>query len=373
MNFVVSSSALLKHLKSIGGVLSTNNTVPILDCFLFEIDKGQLTISASDMETAITTTLNVESNTSGLIAIPAKTLIETLSNLPEQPVSFIIDKNKFTTKIKTVNGDYSISSHNGDDFPKMNKVETETSIIIKSDVLASAINKTIFATGNDDLRPVMNGVFCQFTETNSIFVATDAHKLVRYTRNDAKAGANASFIMPKKPLNVLKTLLTGIDDAVKIEFNKTNALFSFGNVNMICRLVDGKYPNYEAVIPKQNPNKLTVDRSAFLGALKRVSVFSNKATHQIRVKIAGSQLTINAEDLDFANEGHETLTCTYVGEDMEIGFNSRFLIEMVSNMESDEIVLEMSAPNRAGIILPHNKSNPSEDLLMLVMPVMLNN
>src|ERR1041385_7360675 len=240
------------------------------------------------METAITSSVKVESSQGGSIAIPAKTLMETLSNLPEQPISFIIDKTKFSTKIKTENGDYSISGHNGNDYPKMAKIESQSSIVIKSDVLASAINKTIFATGNDDLRPVMNGVYCQFTESNSIFVATDAHKLVRYIRNDAKAGAAASFIMPKKPLNVLRNLLTGIDDAVKVEFNKTNALFSFGNVNLVCRLIDGKYPNYEAVIPKQNPNKLTLDRSAFLGALKRVSVFANKATHQIRLKMAGS-------------------------------------------------------------------------------------
>ncbi|MCE3226699.1 MAG: polymerase beta subunit [Bacteroidetes bacterium] len=373
MNFVVSASSLLKHLKSIGGVLNTNNTIPILDCFLFELRKGELTLSASDMETTITTSLKVDSNDSGSIAIPAKTLQEALANLPEQPISFIVDKTKHSVKLKTETGDYNISGQNGEEYPKLAKLESQTSIIIKSDVLANAINKTIFATGNDDLRPVMSGVFCQFNETNSIFVATDAHKLVRYTRSDAKAGSAASFIMPKKPLNVLKSLLAGIDDAVKIEFNKTNALFSFGNINLVCRLIDGKYPNYEAVIPKQNPNKLTIDRSAFLGALKRVSVFSNKATHQIRVKVTGSQLRVSAEDLDFANEGHELLTCTYVGEDMEIGFNSRFLVEMVSNLECDEIVLEMSAPNRAGIILPNNKANPSEDVLMLVMPVMLNN
>lgn len=373
MNFVVSASSLLKHLKSIGGVLNTNNTIPILDCFLFELGKGELTLSASDMETTITTSLKVESSENGSIAIPAKTLLEALSNLPEQPVSFIIDKTKHSIKLKTETGDYNISGQNGEEYPKLAKLDSQSSIIIKSDVLGNAINKTIFATGNDDLRPVMSGVFCQFNETNSIFVATDAHKLVRYTRNDAKAGTAASFIMPKKPLNVLKGLLSGVDDAVKVEFNKTNALFSFGNINLVCRLIDGKYPNYEAVIPKQNPNKLTIDRSAFLGALKRVSVFSNKATHQIRIKVTGSQLRVSAEDLDFANEGHETLTCTYVGEDMEIGFNSRFLVEMVSNLESDEIILEMSAPNRAGIILPNNKSNPSEDVLMLVMPVMLNN
>lgn len=373
MNFVVSASVLLKHLKSIGGVLNTNNTIPILDCFLLELSKGELTLSASDMETTITTSLKVESNDSGNLAIPAKTLLEALANLPEQPISFIIDKAKHSVKLKTETGDYNISGQNGDEYPKLAKLESQSSIVIKSDVLANAINKTIFATGNDDLRPVMSGVFCQFNENNSIFVATDAHKLVRYTRTDAKAGTAASFIMPKKPLNVLKSLLAGIDDAVKIEFNKTNALFSFGNINLVCRLIDGKYPNYEAVIPKQNPNKLTIDRSSFLGALKRVSVFANKATHQIRVKVTGSQLRVSAEDLDFANEGHELLTCTYVGEDMEIGFNSRFLVEMVSNLECDEIVLEMSAPNRAGIILPSNSSNPSEDVLMLVMPVMLNN
>lgn len=373
MNFVISASTLLKHLKSIGGVLNSSNTIPILDCFLFEINKSELTLSASDMETTITTTVKVESNDSGSLAIPAKTLLDSLANLPEQPISFIIDKTKHSVKLKTETGDYNISGQNGDEYPKMPKLESQSSIVIKSDVLANAINKTIFATGNDDLRPVMSGVFCQFGEESSIFVATDAHKLVRYTRTDAKAGSAASFIMPKKPLNVLKSLLLGIDDAVKVEFNKTNALFSFGNVNLICRLIDGKYPNYEAVIPKQNPNKLTVDRSAFLGALKRVSVFSNKATHQIRVKVTGSQLRVSAEDLDFANEGTELLTCTYVGEDMEIGFNSRFLVEMVSNLDCDEIVLEMSAPNRAGIILPNNKSNPAEDILMLVMPVMLNN
>jgi DNA polymerase-3 subunit beta len=373
MNFVVSASTLLKQLKSISGVLNSSNTIPILDCFLFEISKGELMLSASDMETTITTSLKVDSNDSGSIAVPAKTLLDTLSNLPEQPISFIIDKAKHSIKLKTETGDYNISSQNGDEYPKMPKLDSQSSIVIKSDVLANAINKTIFATGNDDLRPVMSGVFCQFNETNSVFVATDAHKLVRYTRNDAKAGVSSSFIMPKKPLNVLKGLLAGIDDAVKIEFNKTNALFSFGNINLICRLIDGKYPNYEAVIPKQNPNKLTVDRAAFLGALKRVSVFSNKATHQVRLKVAGSQLRVSAEDLDFANEGHELLTCSYVGEDMEIGFNSRFLVEMVGNLDCDEIILEMSAPNRAGIILPNNKANQAEDILMLVMPVMLNN
>ncbi len=373
MNFVVSSGTLLKHLKSISGVLNTNNTIPILDCFLFELQQNELTVTASDMETSVRTSVHVESSSNGLLAIPAKTLLDTLSNLPEQPVTFKVEAGKFSVKLKTQNGDYQITGHNGEEYPRMPKVDGAQTLLIKSEVISGAISKTLFATGNDDLRPVMSGVFCQFSEANSIFVATDAHKLVRYTRNDARAGMSAAFIMPKKPLQLLKGLLTGIDDAVKIDFNKTNALFHFGMVTVVCRLIDGKYPNYEAVIPKQNPNKLTVDRSIFLGALKRVSIFSNKATHQVRVKIAGSQLTISAEDHDYANEAQEQLLCTYTGQDMEIGFNSRFLLEMLNNLESDEILLEMSAPNRAGIISPAAKANPSEDILMLVMPVMLNN
>jgi DNA polymerase-3 subunit beta len=373
MNFVVSATSLLRHLKSISGILNSNPATPILDCFLFEVKKGSLTVHASDAETAINTTLKVESNDSGNIAIPAKTLMESLANLPEQPVSFMVDKARNSIKIKTENGDYHMSGQNGDDFPRMQKIETGQNIVIKTDALAQAINKTMFAAGNDELRPVMSGIFCSFGDDASIFVATDAHKLVKYTRTDVKGGASVAFIMPKKPLGVLKNLLMDVDDAVKIEFNKSNAVFSFGQVNMVCRLVEGKYPNYEAVIPKNNPNKLTVDRSAFLSALKRVAVFANRATHQVRLKINGSELRISAEDLDFANEGHEVLTATYEGEDMEIGFNARFLIELVSSLESDDLILEMSTPNRAGIIVPKNKSNPAEDIMMLVMPVMLNN
>ena len=373
MNFVVSASTLLKHLKSIGGVLNSNNTIPILDCFLFEINKDELVLSASDMETTITTSLKVESSETGNIAIPAKTLLDALSNLPEQPISFILDKTKHSIKLKTETGDYNISGQNGDEYPKLPALESQSSIVIKSDVLANAINKTIFATGNDDLRPVMSGVFCQFTEVNSIFVATDAHKLVRYTRNDAKAGASASFIMPKKPLNVLKSLLAGVDDAVKIDFNKTNALFSFGNVNLVCRLIDGKYPNYEAVIPKENPNKLMINRVLLLNSVRRVAIFSNKTTHQIRLKIAGAELNISAEDIDYSNKAEERLTCDYQGDDMQIGFNSRFLSEMLTNLTSDEIMLEMSMPNRAGILTPIDGLDEGETVTMLVMPVMLNN
>lgn len=372
MNFVISTSALLKQLKAINGVLNSSNTLPILDNFLFEINQGELTIHASDMETTIITKMKVETNDSGSIAIPARPLIETLSNFPEQPVAFSIDTKRFGVKLSTDNGEFKLTGFSGEEFPRIPKIEGSTSMSIKTDVLANAITKTIFATGTDELRMAMCGVYCQFSEEESLFVATDAHKLVRYRRTDAKGESAATFILPKKPLGLIKNLLIGVDDVVKIEYNKTNASFNFLNNTIVCRLIEGKYPNYEAVIPKVNPNKLTVDRSSLLGSLKRVSIYSNRATHQVRFKIAGSALDIYAEDLDFSNEAHERLNCTYIGEDMEIGFNSRFMVEMLSNLECDEITIEMSTPNRAGIITPTNKSNPAEDILMLVMPVMLN-
>jgi DNA polymerase-3 subunit beta len=239
-------------------------------------------------------------------------------------------------------------------------------------MLAQAVNKTLFATGNDELRLVLSGVFCELSPDEITFVATDAHKLVRYRRSDAKSQDSANFILPKKPLNLLKNILSSQDVPVVIEYNKTNAFFSFNNIHLICRLIDGKYPNYEAVIPKENPNKLTIDRHALLTSIKRVSIFANQSTHQIRFKVSGKELVLSAEDIDFSNEAKERLTCSYEGDDLEIGFNSKFLLEMLSNIETDEVRLEMSAPNRAGILYPVNSENKAEDILMLVMPVMLN-
>jgi DNA polymerase III subunit beta len=375
MKFIVSSSSLLKQLQSISGVLNSSNTLPILDNFLFEIDKGQLTISASDLETTMTTVLAIESKDAGNIAIPAKLLLDTLKTFPEQPLTFSIDTKKYSVEISSDYGKYKLTGHNGDEFPRVPRMEAASSIDLPAEVLASAINKSIFATGNDELRPVMSGVFVQLASESITFVATDAHKLVRYRRTDVASPSAASFILPKKPLNLLKNLLSGAanDAVLKIEYNKTNAFFQFGNSSLICRLIDGKYPNYEAVIPKENPNKLIVDRLAILGSIKRVSIFSNKTTHQVRLRISGSELNISAEDLDFANEANERLTCQYTGEDMEIGFNSRFLMEMLNNLESEDIHLEMSAPNRAGLMFPGKNDNMGEDILMLVMPVMLNN
>ncbi|MCW5898002.1 MAG: DNA polymerase III subunit beta [Flavobacteriales bacterium] len=373
MKFIVSSTALLKQLQVLQGVLASSNTLPILDNFLFEIEGKQLTITASDLETTITATMPVEAKDKGSVAIPARLLLDTLKAFPEQPLTFNIDGKHHGVDISSDQGKYKMTGFSGAEFPKSPVLEDATKLSIPAGTLATAINKSIFATGNDDLRPVMSGIFFELTEEDVRFVATDAHKLVRYKRTDVQAPRSASFIVPKKPLNLLKNTLSGTNAEVILEFNDNNAAFRFDNTVLVCRLIDGKYPNYEAVIPKTNPNKLTIDRQAFLSSIRRVSIFANKTTHQVRLHINGSALTVSAEDLDFANEAKETLTCSYEGEEITIGFNSRFLLDMLNNLETEHVVLEMSAPNRAGILLPGEAGEVGEDVLMLVMPVMLNN
>ncbi len=372
MKFIVSSSYLLKQLQVLGGIINTNNTLPILDNFLFNLDGNSLTVSASDLETTISSKLDVESSAKGSVCIPARLLLDTLKTFPEQPLTFTIEENN-TVEISSNHGKYALAYANGEEFPTAVELKDPSETVLQGDVLATAISKTIFASGNDDLRPVMSGVFFQFSTEGLTFVATDAHKLVKYTRNDLKASQTAEFIMPKKPLNLLKGILAGSEDEVTIEYNESNAKFTFNGTEMICRLIDGKYPNYEAVIPKENPNRLSIDRNQFLNSVRRVSIFSNKTTHQIRLKIAGAELNISAEDIDYSNKAEERLTCDYQGDDMQIGFNSRFLTEMLNNLTSDEVSLEMSLPNRAGILTPIDGLDEGELVTMLVMPVMLNN
>lgn len=372
MKFIVSSSALSRQLSALSGVLSTNNALPILENFLFQINKGELKISASDLETTMTSTLAVESKDAGLIAVPARLLLDTLKTFPEQPLTFTVDKKKFTIEISSDYGKYKLTGHDGEDFPKLAEVESPSSFDMEAGMLGKAIAKTLFAVGNDDLRHVMCGVFVQLESSGITFVSTDAHKLVRYKRSDAKSKKASSYIIPKKPLTLLKNVLPA-EGKVKVEYNNTNVSFSFGNVHLVSRLIDGKYPNYDAVIPKENPNKLVVDREAFLNSIRRVSIFANKTTHQVRLRVKGSELNVSAEDLDFSNEATERLTCNYKGEDMEIGFNSKFLAEMLSNIDTEEVQFEMSTPNRAGVMKPAGSNGKEEDILMLVMPVMLNN
>lgn len=371
MKFIVNSAYLLKQLSNINGVITTNPVVPILENFLFELEKGGLTVTASDLQTSMITELQVESKEKGSIAVPARILLDTLKNLPEQPVTFSIDESTYSVEIISDNGRYKLSGENATDFPKVPSVSNDFTAEISTDVLARAVNNTIFATSNDELRPAMTGVYVNLGDKNTTFVATDGHRLVRYRRSDVKSENGNSIIIPRKALNLLKATLPSENTEVSLNFNMSNAYFKFGNIKMICRLIDERFPDYDNVIPTVNNIKMTIERSDLLGALKRISIYANKTTHQVRLKITGSELQISAEDLDFSNEANERLSCEHEGEDIEIGFNAKFLIEMLTNMDSDKIKLTMSAPNKAGVILPAEKDD-AEDILMLVMPVMLN-
>ncbi len=371
MKFIVNSSYLLKQLSNINGVITTNPVVPILENFLFEIDKTNLTVTASDLQTSMITEITVESKERGSIAVPARILLDTLKNLPDQPVTFSIDESSYSIEISSDNGRYKLSGENATDFPKVPSVSNDFSATLSSDVLARAVNNTIFATSNDELRPAMTGVYVNLGDKNTTFVATDGHRLVRYRRSDVKSDNGNAIIIPRKALNLLKATLPTENTDVSIDFNMSNAFFKFGNIRMICRLIDERYPDYENVIPSANTIKMTISRTDLLGSLKRISIYANKTTHQVRLKITGSELQVSAEDLDFSNEANERLSCEHEGEDIEIGFNARFLIEMLSNLDTDQIKLNMTAPNKAGVILPVEKDK-NEDILMLVMPVMLN-
>lgn len=374
MKFILSSLKLLKAIQALSGVINSSNTLPILDDFLFNINDDELKITASDLETTMTVSIKPDMvEGKGQVTIPARLLIDVMKNFPDIPVSFNIDEATLAIEITTGEGRYKMVGHKSDEFPQVPVITEPSTWDIPADVLACGFEKTIFATGSDEIRPIMTGVFMAMSDTCLTFVATDAHKLVRYRRMDVKSDAAASFIVPKKPINQLKNILAGrADEPVHIEFNNTNASFTFGEYKLICRLIEGRYPNYEAVIPTTNPNKLVVDRQLLNAAIKRVAIFSSKATHQIRFKISGQELVLTAEDLDYSNEAKERLTCNYSGEDMEIGFSSKFFQEMLANLSQTEIQLEMSAPNRAGIITPVDNQNADEDILMLLMPVMLN-
>lgn len=372
MKFIVSSAVLLKQLSSINGVITTNPVVPILENFLFEINEGLLTVTASDLQTSMITEIDVESKESGSIAVPARILLDTLKNLPEQPVTFSIDEETYSVEISSDNGRYKLAGENATDFPKVPAVSNDFSVEMSTDVLSSAINNTIFATSNDELRPAMTGVYINLTDSSTTFVATDSHRLIRYRRVDVASDNGNAIIIPRKALNLLRSTLPAENINVSVEFNVSNAFFKFGNIRMICRLIDERFPDYENVIPSDNENNMSINRMEFLGSLRRIAIYANKTTHQVRLKITGSELQISAEDLDFANEANERLSCEHDGEDIEIGFNAKFLVEMLGNIDSKEIVLKLSEPNKAGLIIPKD-TDDNEDILMLIMPVMLNN
>lgn len=375
MKFVVSSTELLNHLTAISRVISSKSTLPILDNFLFHLEEQKLTITASDLESTLVTWVELENTEgNGQIAIPAKLLIDTLKEFPEQPLTFQINNDNSAIDIFSENGKFSIVGQNGEEYPELPQINAAnaTRVDISHDILLNGIHKTLFATADDELRPVMNGILVEIAPEDVTFVASDAHKLVRYKRSDVKAEMESSFILPKKPAALLKNLLPKEDFDVKLEFDEKNAYFKLTNYIIICRLVEGKYPSYNSVIPTNNPNKMQIDRLELYNTLRRVSVFSNQASNLVRLKIAGNQLVVSAQDVDFSISAVERLNCVYEGDEMEIGFKSSFLIEILSNLSSAEVKVELSDPTRAGILLPAENEFEEEDVLMLLMPMMIN-
>ncbi len=380
MRFIINSQLFLKHLSALSGVISNNNTVPIISCFHLHLEDNILTIKATDLETTMVSKIELENaRVEGIdsIAIPAKLLIDMLKSLDDVPINFAVNAENYSIDISSGEGKYSLAGQNADTFPAMPEMSDTVQTSMPASVLVNAINKTAFAASTDEMRQQMSGIYCEMTPENVTFVATDAHKLVRYRRNDIHSDESVNFILPRKPIMQVKNILNGNkeDFDVTIDYNNTNVFFTFDNFLIVCRLVDGKYPNYEAAIPKNNPNKLTVDRQTFLNTLRRVSLFANQSTHQVRLSIKERELEISSEDLEFSNKAHETIPCSYDGEPMDIGFNAKFLSEMITNLDTEQVLMELSHPSRAGILFPinDNEEAKAEDILMLVMPVMLAN
>lgn len=375
MKFVVSSTDLLGHLQAISRVISSKNTLPILDNFLFNISGNDLEITASDLESTLITRMRLDNITgSGTIAMPARILLDTLKEFSEQPLTFDINPDTLAVVINSENGRFSIVGQNGIDFPVLPVIKKEKRFTfnVAAEVLLAGISRTLFATADDELRPVMGGILVEATPEKLTFVASDAHKLVRYQRSDARADDSASFILPKKPASLLKNILPKESGMVTVEFDDRNAFFNLSDYRVVCRLVEGNYPNYNSVIPKNNPRKVRIDRVEFYNILRRVSVFSNQASNLVKLQFTPNQITVSAQDVDFSISAYERHKCLYEGDDMEIGFKSLFLLEILSNITSQDVLIELADPTRAGLFLPSEAGNKDEDLLMLLMPMMIN-
>lgn len=371
MKFSVSSSDLLRHLQIAAGALGSNPVLPILENFLFQIEGKQLSICATDLETTISTTLEVQADEDFTIAAPAKILLETLKALPQQPITFAVNSENQAIEITSSYGRYKVAGEKATHFPEIPQPENVDAVKIESKYLLEAIAKTSFATSNDELRPAMTGVYFQVDFNKLVCVATDAHRLVKFTTPHLMGEVATAFIVPKKALNLLKSTLPA-DATVKIAFNRANAFFTFDNIHLVCRLIDARYPDYNAVIPVDNPNRLIVQRTDFQNSLKRIAIFANKTTNQVVLDLSHTHLTISAQDLDFSNEATEQMACSYEGMPTRIAFNAKFLVEMLGVLDSEEVRMELSTPSRAGILTPVEEANADREILMLIMPVMLN-
>ena len=373
MKFIISSTALFSHLQAISRVINSKNTLPILDCFLFDLQGGTLSITASDTETTMVTSVEVtESDSDGRIAITARTLLDAMKEIPEQPLTFNIDDKTLEVIVQYMNGQYSVMGQNADEYPQAaNLSDSAVHVNIPADTLLNGINRTLFATADDELRPVMNGIYFDITPENITMVASDGHKLVKNQNLTIKGSEKAAFILPKKPANLLKNILTKEESSVNIDFDERNAVITLAKYRMVCRLIEGRYPNYNSVIPQNNPYKITIDRAVLLSALRRVSVFSSQSSSLVKLRLEASKLIISTQDIDFSTSAEETLSCLYEGAPMSIGFKAPFLIDILNNTPGQDVVIELADPSRAGVIVPAEQEEDA-NLVMLLMPMMLN-
>ena len=373
MKFIISSTALFSHLQAISRVINSKNTLPILDCFLFDLQGGTLSITASDTETTMVTSVEVtESDSDGRIAITARTLLDAMKEIPEQPLTFNIDDKTLEVIVQYMNGQYSVMGQNADEYPQAATLsDSAVHVNIPAATLLNGINRTLFATADDELRPVMNGIYFDITPENITMVASDGHKLVKNQNLTIKGSEKAAFILPKKPANLLKNILTKEESSVNIDFDERNAVITLAKYRMVCRLIEGRYPNYNSVIPQNNPYKITIDRAVLLSALRRVSVFSSQSSSLVKLRLEASKLIISTQDIDFSTSAEETLSCLYEGAPMSIGFKAPFLIDILNNTPGQDVVIELADPSRAGVIVPAEQEEDA-NLVMLLMPMMLN-
>ncbi|MBS5898634.1 MAG: DNA polymerase III subunit beta [Prevotella histicola] len=373
MRFNLSSTALGSRLLTLSRVINSKNSLPILDCFLFSVHDGQLTVTASDSENVMRGTLNLENcEGEGDFAVNNHTILDAVKELPEQPLSLDVDMGEMKIYITYQNGSYNFPILNADEYPKAQTVsENATTITIDAGILSDNINRSLFATAQDELRPVMNGIYFDLQADSLAIVASDGHKLVRNKNFMIKSDIPASFILPKKPATLLKNVLSKDGGDVVIRFDDRSADISFAEGNLSCRLIEGKYPNYNSVIPQDNPNQVTIDRKSLIGALRRVLPFASDSSQLIRFHVAAGLLELRAEDIDFATSAKESVTCEYGGNPMDIGFKGSSMLEILNNLESEDVTIQLADPSRAGIIIPGAQPE-NEDILMLIMPMLLN-
>lgn len=373
MKLTLSSTALASRLSALSKVFNSKNSMPILDCYLFEVNNTELTITASDSENVMTTTLQLDgADGNGTFAVNNRTILDAVKELPEQPLTIDVDLSSFAMQIIYQNGMYRFTAQSGEEFPRLQQLqENAATVIIDSKTLLADISRSIFATANEELRPVMNGIYFDLTSGSLAIVASDGHKLVRTRNSKITNDSPVSFILPKKPSNLLKNVLAKSEDEVLIRFDERNAVISYSDGTLTCRLIEGRYPNYNSVIPQDNPNQLTVDRLVLLGAIRRVLPFASDSSQQVRLHIEFGKLVISSEDIDFATSAKEELICDYSGSPMDIGFKGTSLQEILNNLDCAEVVLELADPSRPCLILPVEQPE-NEDILMLIMPMLLN-